>query len=534
MRESLSRRERTATLSKNPNVIQMTETPVPLAGGRRQFLLASAMLAAGTISMPALRAAQSNGESNTQSNGVLLTPSGKDLFRVRIELELEGNVHVPKNALASRKSAVTLPIKSDAKLDYEERFRRPPGTDSGEVTTIERYYHDAVSSSVLNRNQHVGKLRDSVRSAIVRRELLPEVIYATDDYFHRSELELLRLPISSVAVEQLLPAERVEVGSIYAPNREAMVSVLNLTSVEASDVTAEVVALTQQEARIQFKGKVDGSVEGVPTEIRTIGKLTFDRQMGICTWLAIAIHETREIGIAEPGFDIAATLKMVRQPLDQPIALASPPEPVDVTAPLPQDRLYVELVSERLGFSTLTDRRWRMMSDVPGAAMMRMIDSDRSIAQCDVRSLATLRPGSQWTLEAFQQDVKRTLGEQLTELIEAEEFLSPVGLRVLRVVAQGSVQGVPIQWVMLHFSDDSGRRLLGTFTMEGHNVATFAGADTQLASTLRFLETSGGSDQTPGSAPEPGAGAESADKQVARSNRSVNANDEVQSASDLR
>ncbi len=500
----------------------MTDFPVPFAGGRRQFLLASACLAASTVGMPAIGA--------EPSEGVLLTPSSKDLFRVRVEMNLEGNVNLPKNALASRKSALTLPIKSDATHDYEERFRRPQGADSGEVTTVERYYHEAVSNSVLNRNQHESKLRESVRDVIVRRELLPEVVYAADDYFHRDELELLRLPISSVALEQLLPSERVQVGTEYSPSREAMVSVLNLTSVEASDVTAQVVSLTEKEARIQFKGKVDGSVEGVPTEIRTIGKLVFDRQMGVCVWLAIAIHETREIGIAEPGFDIAATVKMVRQPLDQPTALASPPSPIDVTAPIPQDRLYVELVSEQLGFSTLTDRRWRMMSDLPGAAMMRMIDTDRSIAQCDVRPLATLTPGAQWTLEAFQQDVKRTLGEQLTDLIEAEEFLSPAGLRVLRVVAQGSVQGVPIQWVMLHFSDDSGRRLLGTFTMEGENVATFAGADTQLAATLRFLEKRVASDQSP----KPGASAPSADKAVAQANRGGNADNEVQSASDLR
>ena len=122
--------------------------------------------------------------------------------------------------------------------------------------------------------------------------------------------------------------------------------------------------------------------------------------------------------------------------------------------------------------------------------MLRMIENDRSIAQCDLRPLASLAPGRQLTLEAFQQDVKKSLGGQLSQLIEADQRLSESGLRVLRVVAQGAVQGVPIQWVSLHFSDDSGRRVLATFTMDGDSVDEFAGSDVQLASTIRLLDRS--------------------------------------------
>lgn len=508
-------------IPRTAKLIQMRELHLASFLGRREFLLASTGVAAGVMGYPLADAGD--------ASDLLLATGGRELFRVRVEMELEGNVNVPKNALVSRESAISLPIKSQAKLDYEERFRRPPGVDSGEVTTVERFYHEASSSSRLGRHEHSVQLRDSVRETVVRRETLPEVIYSPEDYFQRDELELLRLPVSSAAVDQLLPAERVRVGSEYSPSRESIASVLNLTSVEASDVTAELVAITDQEAKIQFRGNVQGSVEGVPTELRTIGKLTFDRQIGICTWLAIAIHETREIGVAEPGFDIAATVKMVRQPLDRPVALASPPRSVDVVSAIPEDRLYSELASEELGFSTLMDRRWRMMRSVPGAAMMRMVDYDQSVAQCDLRSLPSLNQGAQWTLEAFQQDVKRTLGEQLSDLIEAEQYLSSAGLRVLRVVAQGSVQGLSIQWVMLHLSDDTGRRLLATFTMEGGQVATFAGADMQMAATLRFhradTQPAGAADERPPS---------SGDKEVARANQGGDADHEVQSASDLR
>ena len=82
--------------------------------------------------------------------------------------------------------------------------------------------------------------------------MLPEVIYGVEDYFHRDELELLRVPASSIAVDELLPTEAVHEGSAYMPTRAAMVSVLNLTSVEASDVKAEVVSITETKPESSF------------------------------------------------------------------------------------------------------------------------------------------------------------------------------------------------------------------------------------------------------------------------------------------
>src|SRR5690606_16017906 len=130
------------------------------------------------------------------------------------------------------------------------------------------------------------------------------------------------------------------------------------------------------------------SVEGVPTKIRVVGKITFDRKEGVTTWLALAVHETREIGIAVPGFDVAATIKMVRQPLKKTIAMPAKPFAVDVTAAIDPAALLIELQSNQVGISTRMDRRWRMISDVRGLSMMRMIENDRSIAQCDFRRLS--------------------------------------------------------------------------------------------------------------------------------------------------
>jgi hypothetical protein len=129
-----------------------------------------------------------------------------------------------------------------------------------------------------------------------------------------------------------------------------------------------------------------------------------------------------------------------------------------------------------------------VISDAPGQTTLRMVEADRAIAQCDVRPLPDMKPGQQLTLEAFQIEIRKTLGDQFGELLEAEEGLNGGGLRTLRVAVVGMVQQVPVQWVFLHFSDDSGRRLGATFSLESSQVDAFLGSDAQLANSLQFEE----------------------------------------------
>lgn len=549
-------------LSQSPNA---APSELSTTNQRRRFLIAAsagALLGGWNIAGPGAgtglaqdrgrRNDPINSRSSARSGEVRLVPNpNANLFRVRVDLDVEGNVNLAANPLVNRKVQSKLPVKSSAKFDYEERYRRPDGRRAATpntltedpVTYAERYYHEASANSELSKLKQSRDLRPLVKSTIVRRETLPELLYANEDYFTRDELDLLRLPVSSIGIDYLLPSGPVSVGTKYRPTPEALASAFNLTSVDASEIEAEIVSINAREAKIQFRGNADGSVDGVPTMLRTVGKLTFDRTDGVCKWLAMAIHETRDVGIAEPGFDVAATVKILRKPMDAPVGLESKLPAANVTDPIPQDRLYVDLHSDRIGFAALMSRDWRMMSDVPGNAMMRMVRHDRSLAQCDFRGLASLEPGKQWTLEAFTQDVKQTLGKQMTELVDADERVSPVGLRVLRVTAVGAVQGVPIHWVLMHFSDDSGRRMQATFTLEADQVEAFAGSDLQLSSSLRMTHRNiaptgagGESDPKPADKSQELTQAEKKTEPTTRIAEAISKRaekNEVQSASDL-
>ncbi|MBB3205332.1 hypothetical protein FHS27_001132 [Rhodopirellula rubra] len=412
-----------------------------------------------------------------------------DLFRVRMQMEVKGNVTLVEDPLLPDGKKKLLPVTADLNLDYEERFLRPAGaTPESEVVAVERHIHDAVEKSRLSRTAQTTELRGTVTDVIARREQLPETIYSNDEYLTHKEIDLLRTPISSVAIDRLVPQQMMRPGEKVAITKNDLASFFNLSGVASSDVEIELVSADSSQAKLQMRGKIEGSVSGVPTRLQIVGKLTLDRRAGAVAWAAVAIHETREIGKAEPGFDITATVRMVRKPLAKVQTLPAKPAEIVFDEPPPTDRLLVAVASRHVGLEGLMDRRWRMMQDVPGDAVLRMIENDQAIAQLNLRPLPRLPEGQQWTLAAFENDVRKTLGKRFGELIESHEGMTDGGLRLLRVVAGGRVKGVPIQWIMMHISDNERRRVLATWTMDGDSVPRLAGSDIQLAASLRLLD----------------------------------------------
>ncbi|MEM0926345.1 MAG: hypothetical protein AAGJ83_09945, partial [Planctomycetota bacterium] len=304
-----------------------------------------------------------------------------------------------------------------------------------------------------------------------------------------AELGLLRTPVSSIAIDQWLPSGTVMVGDEFELDSAAVCSVLNLTTVDGGIVNGEVVSISGDEVRFQIKGDVEASIDGVSTRLRLIGKLTYDRNVRGCSWLALGLHETRESSLGEPGFDVAATIRMLRRPLESPIRLPAEAPAVEWDDAVSPDLLFVEMRSRARGVGTMVDRRWKMIQDGPGTTILRIIDHGMSVAQCNLRSLPAFPGGKQLTLEGFEADVRQTLGKGLTQLISGDQAVSAQGLRVLRIVADGKSQGVPLRWIIMHFSDDEGKRLQATFTMSADQIESFAGSDLQFADSLRFLKS---------------------------------------------
>lgn len=168
-----------------------------LALDRRKFLIAASTVLgfAPTVSRGA------------DSGGVLLRTGSQDLYRIRMEVEMKGNVKIPGNPLISSKKMLKLPIDSQASFEYEERLHLPATTDVSRTASqateavtrgnrciaAERYYHRAKAVSTLNETQHSVQLRESVRDTIVRHDSRPEQIYGVEDFLSVTSLSFCTL-----------------------------------------------------------------------------------------------------------------------------------------------------------------------------------------------------------------------------------------------------------------------------------------------------------------------------------------------------
>lgn len=412
----------------------------------------------------------------------LVPDDSHSLFRVRMTVDVKGNAKVPKNALtvdATRE----LPVQAESVIDYEERLIR---NSDGIPGAAQRYYYEASTKGQVQTNDLASGLRDEARRGIVHVGGTRSVIYATQTQLTVEELQLLKVPVNSLAIDRLLPNKSVKVNESWGLGEEVLATLLDMDAVQKSAVEATLSSVDETNAKIQLLGSISASVDGVPTSLVLRGKLTFDRKQRAITWLALAVNEKRELGKAEPGFDIAAQIRIIRKPLAKPNAIDLR-ETIDLADQPGEDKLLVDVHSTQGGFSVYCDRNWRMINDSERFTQLRMIENDHVIAQCDVRSMPTLKEGHQLTLEAFQDDIQRTLGDRFGELLEAEEKVTGTDLRLLRVVAQGSVESIPVQWIYLHFSNDQGHRSAAIFTLADKQVEKFGGGDHQFAEGFRFV-----------------------------------------------
>ena len=105
--------------------------------------------------------------------------------------------------------------------------------------------------------------------------------------------------------------------------------------------------------------------------------------------------------------------------------------------------------------------------------VLRLVDRGDLIAQCNITPRAPLGKDQQLSMDEFQNDVKRVLGKNFEEIVEATEEQGDNELRLLRVVVAGKVGDLSIQWTYYHLSDDAGPRASLVFTIESSLLERF-------------------------------------------------------------
>ncbi len=410
------------------------------------------------------------------------------MFRVRSVLDLQGEVRL-KNQEHSieRKNgkqliARTAPVRSTSTLDYDEQYVL--GDVQGDSCL--QYFHEAKTE--VNVDGHVTKteLRESCREIVKHSAASGMVSVAPSQPMFAAERDMVEGSLTTMYLDALLTEDQVAIGDKWNVNTEAAAKLLNIDAIHEGKLTVCLVDLDKDNAQLAIEGRIIGSVRNVATEMVIEGKGTLDRRGGYVSWLALQTEETREIGEAEPGFKVTATLRVLRAPIEVMSHGRTVNEALQ-DIPSWESAGILQFQSDHGFYRFLADRRWTTYRDNGEEATLRFIVGNRRVAQCNIANLVDFEAGRQLSMEGFQSDLRQVTSRAGHEILEASERLSSSKHRMLRVVVSGSVDGVPVRWIYYHVSNDTGRRLSMTFVFDETSLETFAEQDQQLAGTIELL-----------------------------------------------
>ncbi|GIW97668.1 MAG: hypothetical protein KatS3mg111_1001 [Pirellulaceae bacterium] len=458
------------------------------SSGRRRFIIA---LGAGTMAAVTaeLHAPAAEPAGNAIHRRYMIDWSKRSSLATknRLSMELEGTISRP--AVGDEGGSVEA-IEIRSKSDFQ--FAEGSVWEQGKLVAVGRRY------SLAEADTSIGRM--ATRSSTLRADRRRTALlfdgrqwseFATQAPLSNEELELLHTPLFVSAVDQLLQHAPSADGSAKL-SAEVLKELFLLQEIREHDVTVTPQTVKNGAAIYAVDGKLVGVTQGALTQLVLSGKLNAktNESGGYISWIDIKLEEKRQESFVEPAFTVTARIRLLREEISEK-ELRRAGWSMERLAALPQAadpmRWLVEIHAPACGFKCIADRGWRMLFDNAEQAVLRWVENEEVIAQCDASRMPSLEPGMQLTLEAFQAEIERAAGDTLQQILQAEEKLTANGLRLLRCIVDGEIDGIPMQWVYCHLSDDTGRRLLLVFTVAGTHTDRFAAADEQVTTNLQLL-----------------------------------------------
>jgi hypothetical protein len=408
--------------------------------------------------------------------------SAGDLTRVSAKLEVRGDL---KSQSKGAETKTPLTVVGD--LRYDERLLAW-GREIIDDSRAVRYYAQADAHIAVNGQALPDRSLDEGKRLIVAQVSRGRgSSFAPRDMLTRDDLDMVTLPGNTLAIDRILPDEPVAVGETWKPSADAITLLCDLDEAESVEVDAKLTAANDGDARAEMSGTIEGRVDGVKTKVTLSAKFTFDRVRGRISWLAMSLKEERAAGSISPGVDATSRLQLRIEPLDESAPLA-PNQLAGVSLEPGPTSTMLFLRSAAGHFTLAHDRRWHVVTDTENVTVMRMLEDGELIAQVNVTPLARQTPGKAITLEAFQADVGKVLGQNLAGIVKAGEKMSEQDYRVCRVEAMGKVNELDIQWIYYHVTDKDGRGAAFAFTLDSKLAERFAGEEESLVASLQLLD----------------------------------------------
>ncbi len=405
-----------------------------------------------------------------------------EISHIEVVLEVGGELSLVEEGKVRK-----LPMSVVGNMIYGERLQAPTAGKSAGPRSV-RYYDRADAVIKIDKGELKPALRGERRLIAIAPAQGAATIFSPSGPLARDELDLVDVPGNSLLIEGLLPGEPVAQGDRWQHSDQLMAALLGLDAVNRAEVSSQLVELSDLAAQIEIRGNIQGAVSGVASEMELKGRYKFDRKVGRITWFALLTKEKRSIGHVAPGVDVVARLQMKIAP-DAVYAELEDQGLQGVDLNISPERTLLEHESTAGRYRLLYDRQWHIMNDTADSMAMRLVDRGELVAQCNVTTLAPVKQGEPTNLAKFQQDIERSLGKSFRRFLAASQAANESGDRVYRVVAEGEVDELPIQWNYYLVTAPDGRQAVFAFTLESNLVERLGAADSAVVGSLEFTST---------------------------------------------
>lgn len=401
------------------------------------------------------------------------------LSLVKFQMEVGGQLKMVREGQVKQ-----TPMKVEGKAVFRERLLE---ADGGRAARSVRKYESATGTLTIERRQLSPELNAPHRLIMASVGKDAQTLLCPTGLLSRDELDLIDVPCSTLLVNRLLPGKTVKLGETWRHQPEDLALLLGLDAVSQADVESVLSQLKDGEAEVALAGTIAGALGGVATDIDLKAKYRFNELSGRIDWLAMLIKENRSVGHAAPGVDVVAKLQYQIEPLAEARELTDEAL-ADVSLEPAPELTRLAYLSPSGEMSMAVDRNWQVVNEDGQVAVLRLVERGDMLAQCNATRLPALAAGKKLSLTEFQADVRKALGDNFRQFTAATELTSSADYHVLRVVAQGAVSDLPIEWRYYHVTDRSGRRAALAFTISQQFSERFADHDQELALGLRLLE----------------------------------------------
>jgi hypothetical protein len=400
--------------------------------------------------------------------------------RVTVLMEVAGDFKEPPGGKEQRTR-----MSGVANLAYDELTLKA----NGDHVRAVRHYEKAHSTAKFKDGSHNPSLGEGRRlvGAVVDRSSVS--LFSLREPMTRDELEVIDIIGNSLVLDRLLPVGPVTIGDAWKPADGVAAALLGLDSLTRNDLQCTLKEVTDTVARVELSGAVEGPVNDTKARIAMKGKYRFDLRSKRIDWFAMLTKEDRGTSRVAVGFDIAVRFQMTIVPRSASPELASEKLAGLKVEPTPA-RTQLRYESPRDHWQITYDRQWYLNSNDKENAVLKLVRQGAVIGQVNIASLPQREPDRLVSLEEYQEDVRKALGDNFGQFVNAKQWIDEAKHRVLRVTVNGTASGksgdVPICWIYYHVADEQGRQAAFTFTVEQEALERFSEADQPIIASLHF------------------------------------------------